>query len=122
MQEASISRSAPLEAMSTLQERTAMGNTYTGTFFNDTINLEPGGSVSGGVTISFGVGPVTQNVINGGFGNDDLNGGAGDDTLNGGFGSDTLTGGFGVGTDTFVYTTIFDSLPFSPDTITDFDN
>ena len=41
-----------------------------------------------------------------------------DNILSGGGGADTLTGG--AGNDTFIYTDISDSLPGSPDTITDF--
>jgi hypothetical protein len=99
MQEASISRSASLEAMSNSRGRTTMG-IYTGTFLNDTIVP---GFISAGVTANpAGTTPSPfSDVIDGGFGRDVLGGGG--------------------GSDTFVYDNYLDSLPFFADQITDFD-
>src|SRR4051794_22512572 len=79
MQEASISRSTPLEAMSNSQERTAMG-TFTGTNGHDIITPF---FVSPGVIASPpGVPP--------GFGPDSITGSGGGDWLSGGLGNDTF--------------------------------
>src|SRR4051794_39358914 len=91
MQEASISRSAPLEAMSNSQERTAMVSFFTGTPNPDIINPF---FVSPGVGAPIGVphpGPGVDS-ISGFGGNDILNGGGGDDFLFGGTGNDAVYG------------------------------
>jgi len=59
-----------------------------------------------------------KDFINGLGGNDILLGLAGNDTLSGGAGADTMTGG--TGADRFVFTATADSLPTTPDIITDF--
>jgi hypothetical protein len=100
MQEASISRSAPLEAMSNSQERTAM-STFTGTFLNETI-------IPGFVSASVTANPVGSTPVD-----------FFPDVIDGGLGKDVLGGGDFSG-DTFVYHSIFDSLPLFADQIIDF--
>jgi hypothetical protein len=94
-QEASISRSALLEAMSNSQERTAMVNFFTGTPNPDIINpffVSPGvTALPPGVLPGLGV-----DSISGFGGNDILNGGGGDDFLFGGTGNDAVYGEDGI--------------------------
>jgi Ca2+-binding RTX toxin-like protein len=59
-----------------------------------------------------------NNVLAGLGGADAINGGGGNDTIKGGDGGDTLTGG--PGNDTFVLAAVADSIPATPDIITDF--
>jgi hypothetical protein len=98
MQEASISRSTPLEAMSNSQERTAM-SVISGTPNPDIINPF---FVSPGVT-PLGVLP-----------------GLGPDSITGGGGGDWLSGG--LGNDTFIYNSLTDApTGLGREVIADFD-
>lgn len=65
------------------------------------------------------VGNQGRNRLDGGEGNDTLEGGDGNDTLTGGDGRDFLVGGSGA--DRFVFLSITDSRPGSPDRILDFE-
>jgi Ca2+-binding RTX toxin-like protein len=74
-----------------------------------------------------GTGNAVDNIIIGNSGNNTLSGLAGADTINGGAGNDAIIGGSGadilkgeLGNDKFVFTNLADSLPNTPDTITDF--
>jgi len=61
----------------------------------------------------------SQLTQTGGTGDDTITGGRGADTITGGAGADSLTGG-STGANTFVYTTLSDSIVASYDTIADF--
>ena len=59
-----------------------------------------------------------RDILLGQDGNDVINGGGDSDTISGGTGRDVLTGGHGA--DRFVFSSIKDSAPGTPDQITDF--
>jgi Ca2+-binding RTX toxin-like protein len=63
-------------------------------------------------------GSAFNDVLTGSTAANVLMGLAGNDTLNGGSGADLLTGGLGV--DRFVFSALADSVPGTPDLITDF--
>ena len=65
-------------------------------------------------------GNSSDNILLGGNGNDILNGGAGNDTLNGGAGKDTLLGGADNDIDTFVFTSLSNSVLANFDVVGDF--
>ena len=80
-----------------------------------------------GTSNIIGTGNAANNVITGNAGNnvlaglggaDVIIGGGGNDKITGGGGGDTLTGG--PGNDTFVLAAVADSIPATPDIITDF--
>lgn len=92
----------------------------------DASNLTNGATLTGGQYDDYIKGGSGNDVINGGAGIDTLLGGAGNDTINGGAGDDIITGGAGAdiltggaGNDTFVFTTLTDSVLAGFDKITD---
>jgi Ca2+-binding RTX toxin-like protein len=85
----------------------------------DAMSFDAGAELDGRVALTGGAG---NDVLKGGAGNDAVAGGGGNDTIAGGQGADVLTGGAGV--DMFVFnrgTSRSDSVPASPDRITDFE-